>query len=265
MKIITEIIKYLFYLLFLIVIILVVLSLFQITGLPRILTVETGSMEPVISRGSLVFVVGEDEYNINDVVTYKSKDANSNDVLITHRITEIEATDNSELYIHTKGDANNVEDLDPIKLDMIIGKVIFYIPLLGFIVSFAKTKLGVILLIVIPCLFLAYGEVKNIRKEVNDIKLKKKGSLILIFILTLILTTPLTYSLFSDKAEVKGNTITIGSIEDDEEHCGVRTGNPHEDKCRKPHPVPDRPGNPFITDNNKFNTQEILETDNIDF
>lgn len=258
------IIKIVLWILFSVLLIIVVFSVISVSGLPQILTVESGSMEPSLSRGSLILINREDTYLINDIVTYKDELDDGTQVLITHRIIESESTDNDVMYI-TKGDANDTKDLDPINSDMIIGKVIFFIPLLGFIVSFAKTKLGVILLIVIPCLFLAYGEVKNIRKEVNDIKLKKKGSLILIFILTLILTTPLTYSLFSDKAEVKGNTITIGSIEDDEEHCGVRTGNPHEDKCRKPHPVPDRPGNPFITDNNKFNTQEILETDNIEF
>lgn len=258
------IIKIVLWILFSVLLIIVVLSIISVSGLPQILTVESGSMEPSLSRGSLILINKEDTYLINDIVTYKDALDDGTQVLITHRIIESESTDNDLIYI-TKGDANDTKDLDPINPDMIIGKVIFYIPLLGFIVSFAKTKLGVILLIVIPCLFLAYGEVKNIRKEVNEIKLKKKGPLLFIFILTLILTTPLTYSLFSDKAEVKGNTITIGSIEDDEEHCSVRTGNPHEDKCRKPHPVPDRPGNPFITDNNKFNTQEILETDNIDF
>lgn len=258
------IIKIVLWILFSVLLIIVVLSIISVSGLPQILTVESGSMEPSLSRGSLILINKEDTYLINDIVTYKDALDDGTQVLITHRIIESESTDNDLIYI-TKGDANDTKDLDPINPDMIIGKVIFYIPLLGFIVSFAKTKLGVILLIVIPCLFLAYGEVKNIRKEVNEIKLKKKGPLLFIFILTLILTTPLTYSLFSDKAEVKGNTITIGSIEDDEEHCSVRTGNPHEDKCRKPHPVPDRPGNPFITDNNKFNTQEILETDNIEF
>lgn len=258
------IIKIVLWILFSVLLIIVVLSIISVSGLPQILTVESGSMEPSLSRGSLILINKEDTYLINDIVTYKDALDDGTQVLITHRIIESESTDNDLIYI-TKGDANDTKDLDPINPDMIIGKVIFYIPLLGFIVSFAKTKLGVILLIVIPCLFLAYGEVKNIRKEVKEIKLKKKGTLIFIFILTLILTTPLTYSLFSDKVEVKGNIITIGTYEEDEEHCGVRTGNPHEDKCRKPHPVPDRPGNPFITDNNKFNTQEILETDNIEF
>jgi signal peptidase len=246
-----------------IIAIMVILSLFPISGLPRILTVESGSMEPAISRGSLVFVLTDNKYELNDIVTYISLDANLSEVLITHRVIRIENTDNSDIYYHTKGDANNVEDLDAVNFDMIVGKVIFFIPILGFLVSFAKTKLGVILLIVIPCLVLAYGEIKNIGKEVKDIKLKKRITIFLIILLSSLISIPITYSLFSDKVEVKGNIITIGTFdEDDEDHCGVRTGNPHEDKCRKPHPVPDRPGNPFLTDNNTLKTQEILETDN---
>ena len=178
------IIKIVLWILFSVLLIIVVFSVISVSGLPQILTVESGSMEPSLSRGSLILINKEDTYLINDIVTYKDALDDGTQVLITHRIIESESTDNDLIYI-TKGDANDTKDLDPINPDMIIGKVIFYIPLLGFIVSFAKTKLGVILLIVIPCLFLAYGEVKNIRKEVNEIKLKKKGPLIFIFIQSL--------------------------------------------------------------------------------
>jgi len=258
------IIKALIWFVFVLLLIIVVLSVVSVSVLPRILTVESGSMEPSLSRGSLILVNMDNDYAINEIVTYIDTLENGQEVLITHRIIEVNQTDNVISYI-TKGDANDTHDLDPIEYEMIIGKMIFSIPLLGFIVSFAKTKLGVILLIVIPCLILAYGEIKSIKKEVKEIKLKKKAPLLFIILFSLIISIPITYSLFSDKAEIKGNIITIGEFPDEDVHCGVRTGNPHEDKCRKPHPVPDRPGNPFNTDNNPFNTQEISETDNTSF
>jgi signal peptidase len=205
-------------------------------------------MEPTISRGSLVLISEFQDYQINDIITFTHKDSESNEVLITHRLVDIKVTDNAVLF-KTKGDANTGNDLDLIDQTSVIGKVIFSIPVLGLIISFAKSKIGVVLLIVIPCTILFWGEIQNIIKEIK--KMRTKGSakpLLLLLLLILVLITSSTYAVFSDSERIFHNAINTGEWNTDnneviDQNCGVRVGNPHLEKCRKPQPTPDPPGN----------------------
>ena len=75
--------------------------------------VISGSMSPSIEKWDLILVKLDTEYEVGDVVSFKSGDA-----YITHRIVE----KNDKTYI-TKGDANNTVD-NPITEDKIAGKVV---------------------------------------------------------------------------------------------------------------------------------------------
>ena len=100
------------------------------TGMSVVLS---GSMEPTLSVGDLLIVREADAYTTDDVVVYQS-----GRMAVVHRIVEIQ---NEEII--TKGDANNAADT-PITADMIKGKVIAAIPLLGYLVWFLKTPAGII-------------------------------------------------------------------------------------------------------------------------
>jgi len=99
-----------------------------------ILVVTSGSMSPAIYKGSVVFVLPQEPYKLNNIITY-----NYNQKLITHRIIGIK----NESFI-TKGDANNTEDLNKVELDQIKGKVVFYIPFLGYPKIIINDLLGLI-------------------------------------------------------------------------------------------------------------------------
>ena len=81
------------------------------------LKVITGSMEPEIKTGENVLIKKCKDYNVGDIITYITKDLE----IITHRIV----LKDEGLY-YTKGDANNVEDPEPILNNQIYGKVIFH-------------------------------------------------------------------------------------------------------------------------------------------
>ena len=81
-----------------------------------IFNVATGSMEPVISQNDIIVVKEQRDYELNDIVTFRSDNA-----YVTHRV--ISKSGNS---IITKGDANNAKDVS-IKKDDIIGKVVHVI------------------------------------------------------------------------------------------------------------------------------------------
>lgn len=129
--------------------VLLVLSSFNI-GV-RSYVVSSGSMSPALSTGSLVFVSSAKDYRVGDIITFKSKTGNK---YTTHRIVEV--TKNGEhISYKTKGDANESPDSDPVPQDRVVGRVVFHISRLGYLMSFLRTKVGLILFVVAIALVIA--------------------------------------------------------------------------------------------------------------
>lgn len=154
-----------------------VATLLAITSLPlntgyRLFTVLSGSMEPEIKTGSVVLVKDESDYYIGDIITFKSEEDRNNDnpsFTTTHRLIGIE----DDGY-QTKGDANDGPDGSLTDPNLVIGKVTLTSPYLGYIVNFAKTGEGLVLLIVVPATLIIYTELLNIKKELKKLITKKK-------------------------------------------------------------------------------------------
>ena len=104
-------------------------------------TVLTGSMEPAIPVGSIVITKEQSSYEIEDIISFQEEGS-----VITHRIISIDR----ERYI-TKGDANNVADTEEVQQKQVLGKVILMIPLLGYLVMWLMSPVGII------CLFIIIG------------------------------------------------------------------------------------------------------------
>lgn len=94
------------------------------------LTVLTGSMTPEIAVGSVVVVrpVDPGTLQVGDVVTYQT--APGKDDYVTHRIIAIDSS-TDPVTLTTKGDANRGEDLEPVPVTALRGKVMFSVPYLG--------------------------------------------------------------------------------------------------------------------------------------
>lgn len=101
-------------------------GIFRITGHEAFI-VESGSMEPVIKTGSLAIVDTNDKVPVKGkIMTFELSDG----ITVTHRIVK----SNRSSYV-TKGDANNMEDLNEITEDQIIGTCVFSIPGLGYLAA----------------------------------------------------------------------------------------------------------------------------------
>jgi len=120
--------------------------------------VLSGSMEPTINIGDIVIAHRQINYFKNDTITFYGPENR----VVTHRITAIEET-NGNTTILTKGDANRSIDSDTIVPNKIIGKVIFIVPKLGFVVSFSRTIPGLILLIIVPAIALIANELLKLK------------------------------------------------------------------------------------------------------
>lgn len=94
----------------------------------HIYTVISGSMEPAISVGSLLYIqkTQPEDMKEDDIIAfYGGKDATS---IITHRVVENRVLMGEFI---TKGDANAREDVSPISYDDFIGIVRISIPKAG--------------------------------------------------------------------------------------------------------------------------------------
>ena len=151
---------------------LLALSALKIPGSYKLLTVQSGSMEPVIRTGSLVIVQPQTTYYIGDVIT-TSKPADRK-VSVTHRIVEVKMKDNKVSSYVTKGDANKTADTEERLPEQVVGKVLFSIPYLGYPVAFAKTQTGLIILVVIPGTLIVYSELVSMKNEVGTLLQKRK-------------------------------------------------------------------------------------------
>lgn len=119
-------------------------------------TVLTGSMEPAIPVGSIVITKEQSSYEIEDIISFQEEGA-----IITHRIISIDR----ERYI-TKGDANNVADTEEVQQKQILGKVILTIPLLGYLVMWLMSPVGIIsLFIIIGIWYIATGRNRGAGNE----------------------------------------------------------------------------------------------------
>lgn len=89
--------------------------------------VLSGSMEPAIKTGALVFVdtkVTCEDMSVGDVAAFDIGDG----TVVTHRIVSIDPENRT---IQTKGDANANEDLAPVPFDSVFGESVGSIPMLG--------------------------------------------------------------------------------------------------------------------------------------
>lgn len=125
--------------------------------------VLSGSMEPTIHVGSVVVVkrINPEDVKVGDIIAFKTAESKT-----IHRVIE-KIVEGNSFYFRTKGDAN--EDPDPwiVKPEDIIGVLHIQIPYYGYLIWFAKTPAGIILMLLIPAVIIIAGEMKKVLKHMR--------------------------------------------------------------------------------------------------
>ncbi|MFA9416708.1 signal peptidase I [Natrinema sp. HArc-T2] len=116
--------------------------------------VTSGSMQPTIGPGDVVVTkdVSPDEIGSGDVVTFNA-DSNTDRGYVTHRVIEVRE-ENGERYFKTKGDANDNPDEGLVPAEYAQGELHWHIPYLGHLLLFARSSLGLFVLVIGPGLAL---------------------------------------------------------------------------------------------------------------
>jgi len=97
------------------------------------MAVVSGSMEPTFARGDLVFVKGVDspsEIKQGDIIVFRLEGEQETKV---HRVYEIVQNNDNQVLFRTKGDHNPSPDPKLVSFEEVKGKVIFWIPKLGYL------------------------------------------------------------------------------------------------------------------------------------
>jgi signal peptidase len=132
-------------------------------------TIYGGSMMPTIPIGSIVAAksVEASAIKVGDIITFRT--GTEADKVVTHRVVEV-SNDSGVLSFRTAGDSNANPDGSAVVAENIVGKVWFHVPFLGYLSPFVTTKLGFILLIILPGILIISLEVRNIIAELKSMR-----------------------------------------------------------------------------------------------
>lgn len=141
------------------------------------LQVQTGSMEPELPIGTIVITKNTDpkELKKGDIISFYSTDKQISNKVVTHRIVGIETNMKGYPTFTTKGDANDIEDREPVSNIMVIGKVIYNIGTAsGSVISVLKNPNVIFFFIVLPLIFITFGEAVNLVTLIVNSKEEEK-------------------------------------------------------------------------------------------
>lgn len=136
-------------------------SVFGITPM----VVQSGSMSGSaadhIEVGDLILIGSADPetLQIGDIITFKEDAA-----FVTHRIVDIQTDADGKRSFITKGDANNIEDEQPVTAKQLVGRFRTRVPRIGNFAMFLQEPLGMVIFIGIPlCAFIIYDVIRRQR------------------------------------------------------------------------------------------------------
>ena len=130
----------------------------------------TGSMEPAIPVHSFIVTeaVDPESLQVGDIITFRSTESKLEGALNTHRITSV-YEEGGQLMFHTKGDANAVEDSEPVSSINVVGKVVFISAALGTVGSLFSNPLVFFPFVVVPLVLLLGFELVKLVKSTKEV------------------------------------------------------------------------------------------------
>ena len=132
-----------------VVLIAILLMGAKVIGL-KTYSVISPSMKPAYNVGDLVYVkkVDPEEIKVGDAITFVLDEKLT---VATHRVIEI---DLETSHFRTQGDANDTPDANPVHFKNLIGKVIFKIPLLGYVADWVQNPPGTYIAVTVGAVLL---------------------------------------------------------------------------------------------------------------
>jgi signal peptidase len=126
----------------------------------RPVVVLSGSMAPAFSPGDVLIErsIEPSQVKVGQVVTFQEPGTGR---MLTHRVRSIESR-GAQLLFTTKGDADNSVQRWSIGRDGQLSQPLQAIPKIGYLVMFAKTPFGLVVIVLLPLLVVAGLEIARI-------------------------------------------------------------------------------------------------------
>lgn len=147
------------------------------------LQIRSGSMEPDYPIGTVIVTKKTNVFDlkVGDIISFYSTAQEIKGQVNTHRIVEVDKTMTGYPVFTTKGDANDFEDSQKVSSINVIGKVVYNIGTVsGSVLSVLRNPKVIFFFIVLPLVFITFGEAVNLvtlimkskeeQKEENDEK-----------------------------------------------------------------------------------------------
>lgn len=143
-----------------------------------VLQVKTGSMIPEYEIGTVVVAkkVDPTELKVGDVISFYSLDQDISGEVNTHRIVKIEyhGDDNQPVFT-TKGDNNKENDKQKVWPAQIVGRVFYNLGTVsGSVIGIFQNPNVIFFVIVLPLVFITFGEAFNLVNMIVESKSQKK-------------------------------------------------------------------------------------------
>lgn len=143
-----------------------------------VLQVKTGSMLPDYEIGTIVITknVDANDLQVGDVISFYSLDKDISGEVNTHRIERIEyGGDDNAPYFTTKGDNNTQVDKQKVWPSQIVGKVVYNLGTVsGSVIGIFQNPNVIFFVIVLPLIFITFGEAVNLVTMIAESKYRKK-------------------------------------------------------------------------------------------
>jgi len=139
----------------------------------KLAVVYSASMAPAMPVGALALMepINPSEIEVGDIIAFNPP--RDPDVTVSHRVVEV-LSDGASLEFRTKGDANENPDLDVTPASNVIAKVTYNIPKAGYALArirqYAKGKLGFVLFIGLPTIWLIGNATRDMNLALNPRK-----------------------------------------------------------------------------------------------
>ena len=135
-------------------------------------TIVSPSMVPTINVYDVIInktVKKPTDVKVSDIITFESTGVLSHGLTVTHRVQDIYYDESASDYEYvTKGDNNPIKDDTPASYSNLIGKVVLKIPGLGNVQRFVWSKIGWLVVVIIPALVIIIQDImKLIKKEIS--------------------------------------------------------------------------------------------------
>jgi len=181
----------------------------QVSGY-RAFVVMSASMEPEIPTGSLIISKKISPYDVHkgDIVTFIRPDNPKE--YVTHRIAQTTKLENGVPVFKTRGDNNNNDDQWTLVGGGIVGKEIKVVPHLGYLLSLAKTKVGIALLIILPAILIIFDEIMSIFHIIR--KRPTTQIIVLLIGFSFIRLVSPTYAILSDQVTLTNNSFSVALL-----------------------------------------------------